>query len=58
LEYLKHYFAGNWKQAMKVAHKLMKDPNVDIAHYYELMIERMQEGLPANWDGTYRATSK
>jgi len=57
-EYLKHYFAGNWKQAMKVAHKLMKDPNVDIAHYYELMIERMQEGLPANWDGTYRATSK
>jgi adenylate cyclase len=57
-EYLKHYFSGNWKQAMKVAHKLMKDPNVDIQHYYELMIERMQEGLPANWDGTYHATSK
>jgi adenylate cyclase len=57
-EYLKHYFSGNWKQAMKVAHKLMKDPNVDITHYYELMIERMQEGLPANWDGTYHATSK
>jgi adenylate cyclase len=57
-EYLKHYFAGNWVQAMRIAHKLMKEPEVDIKHYYELMIERMQEGLPANWDGTYHATSK
>jgi adenylate cyclase len=57
-EYLKQYFAGNWVQAMKVAHKLMKHPEVDIKHYYELMIERMQEGLPANWSGTYHATSK
>ena len=57
-EYLKQYFAGNWTQAMKIAHKLMKEPEVDIKHYYELMIERMQQGLPANWDGTYHATSK
>ena len=57
-EYLKQYFAGNWPQAMKIAHKLMQTDGVDIKHYYELMIERMQEGLPANWSGTYHATSK
>jgi hypothetical protein len=33
-------------------------PSVDIKHYYELMIERMEGGVPANWTGTYVATSK
>jgi hypothetical protein len=31
-------------------------------HYYELWIDRCNEmksaGLPTDWDGTYRATSK
>ncbi len=57
-EYLKEYYRGNWKAAIKWAKSLLQEPEVDIKHYYELMIERMEEGLPANWDGTYRATSK
>ena len=57
-EYLKAYYSGNWRKAIQVARKLMVDPEVDIKHYYELMIERMKAGKPADWDGTYRATSK
>jgi adenylate cyclase len=57
-EYLKAYYSGNWREAIQVARKLMVDPEVDIKHYYELMIERMRAGKPADWDGTYRATSK
>jgi adenylate cyclase len=57
-EYLKAYYSGNWRKAIQVARKLMVDPEVDIKHYYELMIERMRAGKPADWDGTFRATSK
>jgi adenylate cyclase len=57
-EYLKAYYSGNWRKAIQVARKLMVDPEVDIKHYYELMIERMRAGKPADWSGTYRATSK
>jgi adenylate cyclase len=57
-EYLKQYYAGNWTQAIKISKKLSVHNDVDIKHYYELMVERMEEGLPANWDGTYIATSK
>ena len=57
-EYLKNYFSGNWTEAIRWAKKLLAEDTVDIKHYYELMIERMEEGLPANWSGTYHATSK
>jgi adenylate cyclase len=57
-EYLKEYYRGNWDKATTWARKMLNDDTVSIKHYYELMIERMSEGLPANWDGTYRATSK
>ena len=57
-EYLKEYYRGNWDKATTWARKMINDDTVSIKHYYELMIERMSEGLPANWDGTYRATSK
>ncbi len=57
-EYLKNYFSGNWTEAIRWANKLLAEDKVDIKHYYELMIERMEDGLPANWDGTYHATSK
>jgi len=57
-EYLKEYYRGDWKKAIKWAKELEKDTNVDIKDYYHNMIERMEEGLPSNWDGTYRATSK
>jgi len=57
-EYLKEYYRGNWKRATQWAQELIDDDKVTIKDYYHNMIERMDEGLPANWDGTYRATSK
>ena len=57
-EYKKEYLRGDWKKAITWAKKMVNDDGVDIKHYYELMIERMEGGLPANWDGTYHATSK
>jgi len=57
-EYRKEYLRGNWKQALKWATELATDPAVDIQEYYSKMIERLEEGVPANWDGTYHATSK
>ena len=57
-EYRKEYTRGNWKAAIKWAKSLLEEPDVDVKHYYELMIARMEQGLPANWDGTYHATSK
>ena len=57
-EYLKEYYRGNWKRATQWAQELVEDPKVTIKDYYHQMIARMDEGLPANWDGVYRATSK
>ena len=57
-EYLKEYYRGNWDKAIDWARKMLNNDDVTIKEYYSKMIERMEEGLPANWDGTYRATSK
>jgi adenylate cyclase len=57
-EYKKEYLRGDWKKAITWAKKMVNDDDVDIKHYYELMIERMEHGVPANWEGTYHATSK
>ena len=57
-EYLKEYYRGDWTKAIDWAKKMINNDDVTIKQYYELMIERLEEGLPANWDGTYRATSK
>ena len=57
-EYKKEYTRGDWKRAIKWAKELEADPKVTIKEYYHKMILRMEEGLPANWDGTYHATSK
>ena len=55
--YLTAYYRGDWTRAIKSCEKLIKE-NTDITHYYENMLERMKQGLPPEWDGTYRATSK
>jgi adenylate cyclase len=57
-EYKKEYLRGDWTRALKWAQELAVDPAVDIPEYYVKMIERLQEGVPANWSGTYHATSK
>lgn len=57
-EYLKEYYRGNWSKATDWAKQLLNERDVTIKGYYEKMIERLAEGAPADWDGTYRATSK
>jgi hypothetical protein len=32
--------------------------NKELKKYYEALIDRMKEGKPEDYDGTYRATSK
>jgi len=55
--YLTAYYRGDWERAKKLCKELIED-KTDVTHYYELMLERMNEGLPPNWDGVYHATSK
>lgn len=57
-EFLRAYYRGDWKRATEWAQDILMEPKVTIKDYYHNMIARMDEGLPANWDGTYRATSK
>ena len=55
--YLQAYYRGDWNRAEKLCKELIAE-ETDVKHYYELMLQRLQEGLPANWDGVYHATSK
>ena len=57
-EFLKNYYRGSWKEAMRWAKMMVNNDEVTIKEYYEKMIERLEEGIPPEWDGTYRATSK
>jgi adenylate cyclase len=56
-EFLDAYYTGDWKKAMEFADKLI-DENNSLKQYYCNMWDRMNEGKPENWDGTYRAISK
>lgn len=57
-EFLKNYYRGSWKEALRWAKMMVNNDDVTIKEYYEKMIERLEEGIPPEWDGTYRATSK
>ena len=57
-EYRKEYTRGNWKAAIKWAKMMVNNDEVTIKEYYHKMIARMEDGLPANWTGTYIAQSK
>lgn len=57
-KFLFSYYAGNWKESSFFAEQLKNDGPVEMRQYYVNMIERLAEGCPENWDGTYRATSK
>ena len=57
-KYLKAYYDGEWEGAIFLAKQLKASAPSDLRQYYINMIERMEEGKPANWDGTFRATSK
>ena len=55
--WLKYYYKGDWQQARKYLRTLYNLDN-DLKQYYTNMLARIDEGLPADWDGVYRATSK
>jgi adenylate cyclase len=59
---LQYYREQNWDKAIELCQELTGEFYGNMDHYYELWIERIAEmrsrGLPADWDGTYRATSK
>lgn len=56
-EFLNFYYNGNWNKAIALI-PACKKANPELDKYYDAMVERLAEGKPANWDGTYRATSK
>jgi adenylate cyclase len=56
-EFLERYYAGNWDDAIRSIY-YCKNASPEMIPYYDAMLERLQEGKPANWNGTFRATSK
>lgn len=56
-EFLERYYAGNWEDAIRSIF-YCKNASPEMIPYYDAMLERLQEGKPDNWDGTFRATSK
>jgi adenylate cyclase len=59
---LKYYREQNWDKAIELCQELVGEFYGNMDHYYELWIARIAEmrsrNLAADWDGTYRATSK
>ena len=59
---LQYYREQQWDKAIDMCQELTGEFYGNMDHYYELWIERIAEmrsrNLPADWDGTYRATSK
>jgi len=56
-QFLKFYYAGEWKNALILLENL-KEKNRALKKYYDMMTERLSQAVPADWSGTYRATSK
>jgi adenylate cyclase len=59
---LEYYRKQEWDKAIALCQELTGEFDSKMDHYYELWIERIAEmrsrNLAADWDGTYRATSK
>jgi adenylate cyclase len=56
-DFLNLYYDGQWTKALTLIPQL-KNVTPELEQYYLNMSERLKEGKPSNWDGTYRATSK
>lgn len=56
-DFLKFYYEGDWKKALTLI-PICKKSNPIMEKYYDAMADRLAQGKPLNWDGTYRATSK
>ena len=57
-KFLQLYREGKWETAQKFASDLKKCWQGELNNYYDMMIERMKEEVPTNFDGVYRAQSK
>ena len=59
---LTYYKQQKWDDAIDLCKTLTGSFDGNMDHYYELWIERIADmrtrGLPKDWDGTYKATSK
>jgi adenylate cyclase len=55
--FLDLYYGGQWNKALGFCENLKLEHN-ELEQYYANMMERLREGVPSGWDGTYRATSK
>jgi adenylate cyclase len=55
--WLNLYYRGQWNKAHFLIPQL-KNVTPELSQYYDNMDERLKEGVPSGWDGTYRATSK
>ena len=56
-QFLEFYYSGEWKKALILLENL-KNNNPELKKYYSMMTERLSEGAPEDWSGTYKATSK
>ena len=56
-EFIKLYYAGQWKQAQALIPGCIK-ACPELEAYYGAMDERLAAGKPSDWMGTYKATSK
>ena len=55
--FLEDYYNGDWTDAIETLKVLVKK-KTPLQQYYVNMLERLEEGKPENWNGTYVATSK
>ena len=59
---LEYYRKQQWDKAISMCQELTGEFDGNMDHYYEKWIERIADmrtrDLPADWDGTYHATSK
>jgi adenylate cyclase len=59
---LASYRAQDWNTAKRLVNNLKGCFDGQADHYYDLWLERIEEmrnaGLPKDWDGVFRATSK
>ena len=55
--FLEDYYNGDWIDAIETLKILIKK-KTPLQQYYVNMLERLEEGKPENWNGTYVATSK
>jgi adenylate cyclase len=56
-QFLDLYYRGQWLKALAMMPGCINaSPNME--KYYGAMADRLSQGVPTNWDGTYHATSK